>query len=770
MNPVAIRLGDWRLLPQARELWHGREQVALPPRALDCLIYLIDHRERAVGRDELISAVWGRADISDTLVAQTVLRIRRTLDDGSGQEWIRTVPRFGYRWVAPVTITDHDVDDAGSLAAPAPSSDERERPPSRWLLRLSLPVLVAAMLAALLLWPPGDQRSTPAATDAGVAGHDTWLVLPVAGEGRATPEWIRLGAMDAIAEQLRRAGLVVLPSSQTLTLASEFAVPGQPPDIGNLRLASGSRHVVQPHSAQVDQRWRISLTVHDPERAPVLFRGLDADLLAAARQAGAALLASQGLVDRLVDGGGARDELLARAEAALLAGRLAEGESVLVQAPSPLAEDPLVQLKLAQVRYRLGDTERALTLIDSVLARQDIDDGTRALALIRSGNARIRAGDLAAAEQMLTQALDLLADAGGPELQGEALNGLGVVQQMQGRMTDAGASLARAAALQQHGGDPLAYARTLINLGLHAMESGRPHEAIDRFLLAEPMALRFGGADEQSSLQQSIAWTRLFLAQPAAAREPAARAVSLAAGTENTRVRRQALGLAARVAVANGELARAETFAGQYVDASPEQPAILLPLYRALIAEARRDWPQTREQALRALDDPGMGDRESRGRAAELALTAALALGDEPTATHALAVLSEVAGDGRDGRWAVRERLARARASRAREGAEAAVGPLRGIWEEAGRSRLAPVDQLDVGLALVEALLDAGRLEQAQRQFELLLPWAESDPRVALADAAIAQALDDLPRRQAALALARKLAGERVLPIRADDR
>ena len=72
---------DFCLDPAARELRRNGELVALPISALDCLAYLIAHRERAVGRDELIAAVWGRADVADTLLAQTVLRIRRTLGD-----------------------------------------------------------------------------------------------------------------------------------------------------------------------------------------------------------------------------------------------------------------------------------------------------------------------------------------------------------------------------------------------------------------------------------------------------------------------------------------------------------------------------------------------------------------------------------------------------------------------------------------------------------------------------------------------------------------
>lgn len=770
MNPVVIGFGGWRLLPGARELWRDRQQIALPPRALDCLVYLIEHRERAVGRDELISAVWGRADISDTLVAQTVLRIRRTLDeDGSGQEWIRTVPRFGYRWVAPTTIDDVSAADTGpdgivppqAKAGPAHANEQR-RLRARW--PLAAVVLTLVLAVALLWWLYGD-RVEPARASVADTRNETWLVLPVVGEGHAAPEWIRLGAMDAIAEQLRRGGLPVLPSSQTLTLANEFAAPGQPPDIGNLRLASGSRHVVQPLSAQLDQRWRISLIVHDPEQPPVVYRGVDADLLAAARQAVHALLAGQGLFDHRVDDAGPRGELLAQAEAALLAGRLSDAEQVLTQAPPTLADDPLVQLKLAQVRYRLGDMEGALDLIDSVLVRPGIDDSTRALALIRGGNARIRADAADLAEQQFAKALALLVDDAKPELQGDAWNGLGVAQQMQGNVVAAGTSLARASALLQHSADPLAYARTLINLGLHAMDTGRPHEAIDQFLRAEPMVLRFGGADEQSALQQSIAWARLFLAQPAAARTQAERAVSLAAGSENPRVRRQALGLSIRVAVANGELTRAETLIHQYAEVAQGPVASpLLPLYRALLARARQDWVQTRFQALRALDTSALGERESRGLAAELALSAALALDDRPLATRALAVLAELPESEHDNRWRIRERLAQAQVIRAREGAEPVVDLLRGLWEDAGRTRLAPVDQLDVGLALLDALIGTARLNEAQRQLELLLPWIDADPRVALADAAIADGEGDLPRRQAALARARQLAGERVVP------
>src|SRR5262245_58818913 len=97
------RFGEFELDPASRELLRGGERVALPPKSFDCLVHLIAHRDRAVGRDELIAAVWGRVEVSDTVVAQTLLRARKALDDtGERQSIIRTVPRFGYHWVAAV--------------------------------------------------------------------------------------------------------------------------------------------------------------------------------------------------------------------------------------------------------------------------------------------------------------------------------------------------------------------------------------------------------------------------------------------------------------------------------------------------------------------------------------------------------------------------------------------------------------------------------------------------------------------------------------------
>ena len=103
MRRTRYRFQEFEIDPPSRDLLRDGERVALPPKSFDCLAYLVTHRDRAVGRDELIAAVWGRVEVTDMVVAQTMLRARKALgDSGALQRTIRTVPRFGYQWIAPV--------------------------------------------------------------------------------------------------------------------------------------------------------------------------------------------------------------------------------------------------------------------------------------------------------------------------------------------------------------------------------------------------------------------------------------------------------------------------------------------------------------------------------------------------------------------------------------------------------------------------------------------------------------------------------------------
>lgn len=117
--PPDFRFGVFVLQPAARRLLRDGEPVACPKLVFDLLLHLIEHRDRAVGRDELAAVVWRRADVADVQIGQVVLRARRAVDDdGLAQHSIATVPGFGYHWVAATEAVPRRAIDGGGPPRP----------------------------------------------------------------------------------------------------------------------------------------------------------------------------------------------------------------------------------------------------------------------------------------------------------------------------------------------------------------------------------------------------------------------------------------------------------------------------------------------------------------------------------------------------------------------------------------------------------------------------------------------------------------------------
>jgi adenylate cyclase len=100
---MAYTFGEHVLHVERRELWRGGELVELEPQVFDLLVYLVRHRDRVVGKDDLLQAVWGGRIVSDSALTTRINAARRALgDNGETQRLIRTLPRKGIRFVADV--------------------------------------------------------------------------------------------------------------------------------------------------------------------------------------------------------------------------------------------------------------------------------------------------------------------------------------------------------------------------------------------------------------------------------------------------------------------------------------------------------------------------------------------------------------------------------------------------------------------------------------------------------------------------------------------
>ena len=107
---VVYRFDDVILNPETFCLEKSGRVLALEPKSIRLLLYLIQNRSRAIGKEELLSNVWEAAAVSDNALARVVAQLRKALgDDAKIARYIETVPTIGYRFVAAVI----------ELAAPA---------------------------------------------------------------------------------------------------------------------------------------------------------------------------------------------------------------------------------------------------------------------------------------------------------------------------------------------------------------------------------------------------------------------------------------------------------------------------------------------------------------------------------------------------------------------------------------------------------------------------------------------------------------------------
>lgn len=88
-------------------LWRGEEAVRLTNKAFGVLRHLAERPARLVTKDELLDAVWPGTSVSEAAMTVCIRELRRALgDDAQAPRFIETVRGRGYRFIAPVTITD----------------------------------------------------------------------------------------------------------------------------------------------------------------------------------------------------------------------------------------------------------------------------------------------------------------------------------------------------------------------------------------------------------------------------------------------------------------------------------------------------------------------------------------------------------------------------------------------------------------------------------------------------------------------------------------
>jgi DNA-binding winged helix-turn-helix (wHTH) protein len=123
---MVYRFHDFLLDTTRRELRRGGHLIALEPKVLQVLLYLLTHRDRVIPKDELLDQCWPGTFVTESALARCLTRLRSALQsDGTTLPVIKTLHRQGYRFVAEVVELPHDTPLSPipvSIAPPASAS------------------------------------------------------------------------------------------------------------------------------------------------------------------------------------------------------------------------------------------------------------------------------------------------------------------------------------------------------------------------------------------------------------------------------------------------------------------------------------------------------------------------------------------------------------------------------------------------------------------------------------------------------------------------
>jgi transcriptional activator of cad operon len=249
-----LQIGEWIVNPSLDSISKGTETQKLEPRTMRLLRCLADSGGDVVSVDRLLNEVWSGVIVGSASVYQAVSQLRKLLGDVDPEPtYIATVPRKGYRLVAPVTRLRTP---AATAVADAPALLDATPPPAH--RRTNIPWLVGgALLMALIavgavIWRKTSMHAAPSSAN-------SIVVLPFID---MTAENSDQSFCDGLTEELS-SWLAQIPTLRVVARTSAFAFRGQGEDVRKIGKALNTNHILEGSLRRSGDRLRITVQLID---------------------------------------------------------------------------------------------------------------------------------------------------------------------------------------------------------------------------------------------------------------------------------------------------------------------------------------------------------------------------------------------------------------------------------------------------------------------------------------------------------------------------
>ena len=238
-----VHVGDWIVNPALDTLSRGSETHKLEPRTMRLLLHLANAAGAVVSLDRLLSEVWTGVVVGPASVYQAVSQLRKLMGDvDPNPTYIATVPRRGYRVVAPVRR-------AAAEAMTLKTDIVPMAPSRRWqVMALGGVTLLAFILTGSSIWRPLPTERSPSIA-----------VLPFID---LTEEQAERSFCDGLTEELSNR-LSQVPTLRVVARTSAFAFRGQDEDVRGIGKELDTDHILEGSVRRSGNHLRVTVKLID---------------------------------------------------------------------------------------------------------------------------------------------------------------------------------------------------------------------------------------------------------------------------------------------------------------------------------------------------------------------------------------------------------------------------------------------------------------------------------------------------------------------------
>ena len=175
INQAAFYIGDWTIEPALGRVSMRNSADAptkLEPQVMTVLLCLAKEQGQVVSREAIEEQAWGNRVVGYDSLSTAIIKLRKALgDDSKNPRYIETVPKKGYRLIAPVTQQNVDRSDTAQTEAEHTSHNTSPHH-QRFKLGIILSIVITSLGLVLYNKPPYPGFDTP------VTRHNTIAVIP----------------------------------------------------------------------------------------------------------------------------------------------------------------------------------------------------------------------------------------------------------------------------------------------------------------------------------------------------------------------------------------------------------------------------------------------------------------------------------------------------------------------------------------------------------------------------------------------------------------